>query len=289
MDILYPEQHRGCMEYRRQGATRFRFSAFPNPHLPESLEIQRSTVLFLLDGEISVTCDNFSDKSLRANEMALCPARSCTYVRIIQSGHFISCAFTELQNLCNRLSFQNLHNFVPKNFRYDYTVLPVRPRIREYLTLLRHGLEDGLGCTHFHEMKGQELFLLLRAYYTNEELASFFFPLLGEDLDFKNWILMNYQLFLPIKDFAAMANMSVDTFKRTFKKEFGMPIHKWLTEQKAHLVCRDIMLGKHTLAEIADRYRFSSQAYLCTFCKTHLGKTPQKLRTQQPGHPFLAL
>ena len=289
MDILYPEQHRGCMEYRRQGAIRFRFSAFPNPHLPESLEIQRSTVLFLLDGEISVTCDNFSDKILRANEMALCPAHSCTYVRIIQPGHFISCAFTELQNLCNRLSFQNLHNFVPKNFRYDYTILPVRPRIREYLTLLRHGLEDGLGCTHFHEMKGQELFLLLRAYYTNEELASFFFPLLGENLDFKNWIRMNYQLFLPIKDFAAMANMSVDTFKRTFKKEFGMPIHKWLTEQKAHLVCRDIMLGKQTLAEIADRYRFSSQAYLCTFCKTRLGKTPQELRTQQPGHPFLAL
>ena len=188
------------------------------------------------------------------------------------------------------LEFRQLDDFLHLGFFQTDLLFP----------LMLGGQIDGDALTAVHAFEllpvgghllgqRQELFLLLRAYYTNEELASFFFPLLGENLDFKNWIRMNYQLFLPIKDFAAMANMSVDTFKRTFKKEFGMPIHKWLTEQKAHLVCRDIMLGKHTLAEIADRYRFSSQAYLCTFCKTHLGKTPQELRTQQPGHPFLAL
>ena len=278
MEIFYREEHTSCMDYNHPSPTKFKYFSFPSVQLPQSTEIETSTIVFLLEGDILITCDEFSDRPLHAGEMALFPSHSCCYIKILRPGRFISCAFTDPLNFCNRFTFRNLYKHIPKDFRYDYTTLPVHARLLEFLAPLSHNIEDGIDCVHFHEMKGQELFLLLRAYYSRESLAAFFHPLLGENTDFKNWIRNNYSRFLTLKEFAAESHMSADTFKRTFRKEFGTPFHKWITEQKSHLIYRDILLGELTLAEIAERYRFSSQAYLTTFCKTHFGKTPLELR-----------
>ena len=278
MKIQHREEHLSCLDYNRPSPTRFKYLTFPSRHLPQSVEIQRSTIVFLLEGTILITCDEFTDKPLHSGEMALFPVHSCCYIKIVTPGRFVSCAFTEPLNFCNRFTFRNLYRHIPEGFRYDYTTLDIHSRLEEFLTPLAHYLEDGIGCTHFHEMKGQELFLLFRAYYSSEVLSTFFFPLLGEEMDFKNWIRGNYSRFLTAKEFAAETHMSTDTFKRTFKKVFRTTFHTWITEQKARLVYRDILMGELSFAEIADRYHFSSQAYLSTFCKKHFEKTPLEVR-----------
>ena len=128
--------------------------------------------------------------------------------------------------------------------------------------------------------KMQELFILLRAYYNREELATFFYPLIGKNRDFKDFVYEHYLKVDSLNEFAALANTSVDTFKRRFKETFGEPAHKWITGRKAEHVYRDIALGILSFADIAEKYRFSSVSYLTTFCKQHLGKTPQQLRNE---------
>lgn len=74
---------------------------------------------------------------------------------------------------------------------------------------------------HYHQIKRDELFLYLRAGYTKEELAQFFYPILGRDLDFKDFILTNSRKIFDVKDFATQANMSLSTFNRRFKETFN--------------------------------------------------------------------
>lgn len=119
---------------------------------------------------------------------------------------------------------------------------------------------------------------MLRAYYTKEELACFFYPLLGKDMGFKDFVLSNYLAIADIPEFARQLNLSIDTFKRRFKEAFGESAHKWITLRKSELIYRDLVVSEKTFTEITTEYGFSSQAYLCTFCKKYFDKSPQELR-----------
>ena len=84
-----------------------------------------------------------------------------------------------------------------------------------------------------------------------------------------------------LNEFATLAHTSVDTFKRRFKETFNEPVHKWITHRKAEHIYRDIVLTNKSLGELAEQYHFSSVAYLSTFCRQHLGRTPQQLRNER--------
>ena len=82
-----------------------------------------------------------------------------------------------------------------------------------------------------------------------------------------------------VNELADMAHLSLVTFNRHFKKAFGETAARWLEKRRAEDLLREIQLTRKTFAEIALEFRFSSPAYLTTFCKRHFGKTPKQLRT----------
>ncbi|MEY8587504.1 helix-turn-helix transcriptional regulator [Phocaeicola sartorii] len=278
MSLFYKEEHTTCYHYTMLASANFQILHFNVSHLPQLIEVDRSVLIFLLSGEARVTCNNYRDRHQREGEMLLLPCNSCCYVKIIRECTIISCSFLPNVDFCSSFSFHDLARYIPENYSYDFPVLPVRERVAQCMTLLRQCLQDGVSCAHYHTLKERELFILLRAYYSKEELAVFFFPLLGKDVDFKDMVLMNYRSVRHINEFAELAHMSTDTFKRRFKDAFGEPVHKWMTQRKAELIYRDIVLGQKTFAEISIEHDMSSQAYLSTFCKRHFGDTPQNLR-----------
>lgn len=91
-------------------------------------------------------------------------------------------------------------------------------------------------------------------------------------------MLNHFTEYPSIEDFARMAHLNLDTFKRTFRKEFKQPVHRWLNERKKVNILHDLKYTQLPLQDIATRYRFSSLAYLSTFCKQHLGKSPSEIR-----------
>lgn len=278
MSLFYKQEHTTCYNYRMQTSATFRVLQFAKCDVPEIINVDRSVLIFLLEGETLVTCNNYKDKIQKAGEIALLPNNSCCYVRVLKPTTIISCSFVRDIDFCSRFSFGHLVEFIPDNFTYDFRALPIREVMGQYLSILRRCLEDGLSCVHFHELKEKELFILLRAYYSKEELAAFFYPLLGKDIDFKDFVLSSYLVYDDLSEFAGQANMSLDTFKRRFKEAFGESAHKWITSRKSEMIYRDLLMTAKSFADIASEYRMSSQAYLSTFCKQHFGKTPQELR-----------
>lgn len=278
MSLFYKEEHETCYNYKLSSSVNFSISHFQESNVSQAINVDRSVLLFMLSGEALVICNSYKGKLHKAGEMALIPRNSCCIVKVLKECTIISCSFVQNIDFCNRFSFNKLVDFIPNGYVYDFTTLPVRERITEFLSLLHHCLDDKLECMHFHELMERELFIFFRVYYTKEELATFFYPLIGQDVDFKDFVLSNYMNISGLNEFASQANMSLNTFKRRFQESFGQSAHKWITARKAEWIYKDILLTDKPFSEIGQEYGFRSPTYFSEFCKKYFGKSPQLLR-----------
>jgi AraC-like DNA-binding protein len=126
----------------------------------------------------------------------------------------------------------------------------------------------------------KELFFLLRAYNTKEDLADFFSPLLTDDMDFYNFVLNNYQSIKTVKELAFLADYSLTGFEKRFKKVFGMSAHQWMKNQLSSSLYHEISCSRKSFTEISDMFGFSSSAHLSNFCKAVFGATPSAIRRE---------
>lgn len=278
--LLYTEEHRNCLNYRIPPQARLVTACYPGDKSYHIVDTQESAIIFVLEGEVYVSCNDAKEVLHTAGHMSFLPRNANCYTKTVKPCITVSCSFPQSVTLCDKFSFQQLPQYLPDDYTYQFQLLPMHECIVDYCRFVRKRLIEGLGCTHFHELKQQELFILLRAYYSKEELAKFFFPIISRNQDFKDFVYAHYLKVDNLNEFAALANVSIDTFKRRFKETFGESAHRWCTRQKVELLYRDIAMTEKTLAEIAEQYRFSSVSYLTTFCKQHLGKTPQQLRNE---------
>lgn len=138
-------------------------------------------------------------------------------------------------------------------------------------------LSSNMDCTHLYRIKRKELFFLMRAYYPKETLYSFFFPLIGRDIDFKLLVLANY-LDKNMKELALLTNCSLSTFQRRFKDNFGVPFYQWMLNQKAYLIYDEVRYSDKPLLEIAYENNFSSPMHFNRFFRTKYGITPGEIR-----------
>lgn len=279
MSLLYIKEHLSCREYSSPE------NAIVRIHNQESSTnlwegyVANSLIAFLMKGKIIANCGSYTNIEISEGELFFIPNNSYVSGFALEEVQLITVVFDTSMNLCSRFSLENLVSQVKlEKVEYDFTILPIRPRLLSFLSLLEQCLSDGLGCMHYHNSKRNELMLMLRAYYTKEELACLFYPALSVDLDIKDFALSNYNKVKDVKEFASLAKMSSVTFNRKFKKIFGESAAHWLEKQKSKDILQEIEQTNKTFAEIAESYNFSSPAYFVTFCKRNFSKTPKELR-----------
>lgn len=281
MSLLYVKEHLSCREYSSPE------NAIVKIHNQESSTelwegyVANSLIAFLMKGKIIANCGSYTNIEISEGELFFIPNNSYVSGFVVEEAQLITVVFDTSMNLCSRFSLENLVSQVKmETIEYDFTILPIRPRLLSFLFLLEQCLSDGLGCIHYHNSKRNELMLMLRAYYTKDELAHLFHPALSVDLDIKDFALSNYNKVKDVKEFASLAKMSPVTFNRRFKKVFGVSAAQWLEKQKSKDILQEIEQTNKTFAEIADSFNFSSPAYFVTFCKRHFSKTPKELREE---------
>lgn len=191
------------------------------------------------------------------------------------------CSFTSDLKLCSRFFIQELNSFLPSSSDVLFYSIKIDDRISAFLSSLIDVLNDGLGCKHFHLIKREELFLYFRAGYSKQDLALFFSPILGDNIDFKDFVLANYKKILEVKEFAGVANMSLSTFNRRFKETFNDTAKNWLMSRRAESIYNDVVMSEISFSELADKYSFSSSAYFSTYCKKTFGETALELRKEK--------
>lgn len=279
MGLFYIDEHASCSHYVSDKEHGFVFREFKEK---EWLEVQRITsnvILFVLEGELEIAYNEFSIRKVGVHQMILLPKSSRVYGAAYDNTKVIAFKFTEISHLCNKYSLQNLASYTDR-IVYKFNAQEIKQPICRFLENLSYCLADGLNCMYYHELKADEMLILYRAYYTKEELAEFFYPILGLSIDFRALVLSNYRDARTVEELAQKTGYSVSKFKRKFNEEFEEPAYHWMQKQKAKHIKYKLSFETIDFATIIDEFGFSSPAHFSRFCKTQFGTTPSDYRKQ---------
>lgn len=281
MTLHSVNEHFGCNNYATDETSLFFLRDVKPGETIMRNYLDLTLLVFLYSGDVEIDYGIDSKLHLKAGNVFLLPKNFEIKVTSSDGGaSALMCKFTCDIKMCSMYSLKQLDKFLPDNLDNRLFCLPFDDRIRAFVNLTVMSLSAGLNCTHYHQIKREELFMYLRAGYTKEELAMFFSPVLGKNLDFKDFVLTHYKQIFDVREFAQKANMSQSTFNRRFKESFNDTALKWLLARKSESILNDIVKSDLTFAEISEKYRFSSPSYFVTFCKKHYGKTAAELRRE---------
>lgn len=286
MGLLCHAEHVDCLNYISEHDEIFRYFELKEGAVCENNKKDTSILYFLLTGEIAISGNSCFLNVVGENQIILIPPKSKLVIQALKDSSFIQCSFKEQLNLCNCFPLTNLKPYSTKA-NYDFTSLPITSQLQTFLTGMELYLKEGMFCRYFLELKKKELFFLFKAFYRKEDLATFFVFLIGKDLDFKRFVMNNYQNIKSIDEFAQLSNSSVSTFTRRFKDHFGESVHQWILNQKANKIYYEIKLSGKSFQEIANKYDFSSQAHFNRFCKSKYGKAPSEMRKENSNAEIL--
>ncbi|HAC21257.1 MAG TPA: AraC family transcriptional regulator [Porphyromonadaceae bacterium] len=277
MNLLYVDEHVSCSHYLTDIK-----SGFSLKHIEEAVDIasERLTsnyIIFVLEGSVSIACNENTLQSMTKGEMILLSKSSHVYGKVDAKSKFIVFMFDHISHLCNKYSLQNLSAYT-EQMTYTFKPFAIVPPILKFLDMLSDCLEDGLNCTYYHEIKSSEILLLYRAYYAKEELAAFFYPLVGNSIDFKTSVMTKYRDAKTVEELAMLLGYGLSNFKKKFKEEFDESAYQWMLKQKSKHIQYKLSFADVDFASIIDEFGFSSPAHFNRFCKTQYGKTPSELR-----------
>lgn len=191
-------------------------------------------------------------------------------------GELLDAYFEVVDFICDKISLQQLQE-LRQEIAYDPEPLEVRGAIHSLMDTLKVYLNDQALCAYLHELKVKELFWNLRAYYSREELAAFFWPILGES-KFHNDVISAFTCNVKVSDLADRVYMSTSSFYKRFKEEFGSSPEQWIRLQSNKQILFLIQDYDLSIGEIASQLSFNSQSTFSRYCSKNFGHSPLQLR-----------
>ena len=276
MNLLYKKEHTSCLYYDNDGQIVVKKIYKGQPFDGHS---QQSRLVLVLDGSVTYKLRGLVLADLQEGQMLLIAPDKHFSISTKNSANLLVITLTQLAGLCECFPLESLLVFRDES-RTEVTILEANKAIDEFATSLVASIKQGLRCKFYLETKIKELFYLLRAFYTKEQLAHFFSEMLHADAHFYYFVTQNYKKAASIPEFAKMIDMKQLTFEKRFKEVFGMPPYKWVIEQKAKNIHHSLCTSNTPLKELAAQYGFSSKSSFSDFCKKNLGIPPGQVRAK---------
>lgn len=157
-------------------------------------------------------------------------------------------------------------------------ILETNVRMWHFVDGVADCITDGLKCHCWFEMKIKELFLLIRVYYSKQEIRDFLYPILSKDTAFSEHVRKYWRNFRTVNELAAFMNMTPKRFSTQFAAVFGKTPYKWITEARADSIRREITATNKQFKQIAIEHGFTSDSLFTRFCRTMFDQTPTNLR-----------
>lgn len=251
----------------------------------EERMVSPNEILFLVEGKINFLFQDFPLFELLNGQFVFLPAGSKYSFEAITDSLIIIFRLDNPIMLCPNFSIEKLYNLHDSN-SFDlhvskterFMVLDLHPRIQHFLDAINNSLNDGIQCRCYFKIKVKEVLLLLKAYYTKEDLHDFFFPILSEDTAFSEYIRLHWQEFHSVGELAASMNLTHKQFKNRFISVFGKAPKEWIQEERARIVKQEIVETGKQFKQIAIENKFASDTHFTRFCKKEFGITPTEIR-----------
>lgn len=280
MQILDKSEHQKCLHYEKETPPTVETKKIEKGH-EEEMIFNRNGIIFMMSGEVGFIFPKHPEKILRKGEFIFIPvgglfrfvvSKTAQMIIIRPNGNVKLCASSLIEKL-----YKN-DTIPPKDNKPEICALVVNRPLQSFLDGLDEAIKDGLMCRYYFDTKANELFILLKAYYTREQLRDFFSLILSPNTIFSEYIRANHHKYATTKELAVSMNMTPKIFSKKFIRVFGEFPTDWMRKEKAIRVYSELYTGQESIAQIADNFKFSSQSHLNKFCKREFGKNPGQIR-----------
>lgn len=279
MNIFASPQVSSCVNYLSDFICGFSYWELNEGEAFTLTNKKNNHIIFVITGQLSINCDQFDDIPVCREEMIFLPNKSdCSY-KVLSASKIIVFTFDRFKNQCDKYTFQMLAE-KSEGINYALQAVKIHDLLKDYIFLLIRYIQKGVNCYHLHEEKQQELFILLRACYTREEILFFFYPLITHDMDFRQIVLERYLEAKNVKEFARLTGYNISDFRNKFLVNFGEPVYQWMQKRKSNSIKFKLITENTDIATLSDEFGFSSPAHFNKFCKKVFGMPPAKLRKQ---------
>lgn len=194
-----------------------------------------SCALFVIQGRVNFDLGKSYEGEMEQRQMLYIPQNMKAQIESITSSRCILLFWDKHLNVCNKLF---LNSLLSKENDTDIKniILPIKSPLMNILESINLYLDARLLCRHMHSLKQQELLLVLRGFYTKQELAAFFSASTNIGESFERFVLDNYKRTNSVKELANLCHISERSFNRKFHSCFGESPYKWIQKKKAEQI-----------------------------------------------------
>jgi len=279
-ELLYQGEHLSCSNYCHNGRSPVEVLRL-EPGASIKRELGDTEIVLVTSGSILLSYKLLSKYVVDGPGIMLFPAGARVTADALGECEVLVYSFRRDIRLCESYSLEELERFRENGGENGgFRVLGLNGTLHSYAQLLIANIENGLRCRFYLQGMTSELLILMKAYYTKQDLADFFSPVLGKDMAFKNFVLRNYAHINSVNEFAEKANYSRNGFTKQFKRVLGKPPYQWLREEKSKLILHELRCTDKAIKEISEEYGFSSVSRFNEFCNELLGSPPGKIRKE---------
>lgn len=277
-DALYLDETKLGYKYTTDFTTGFHYIELPTNAYEKNRVLEQNAILFILEGSFSFSYDQYLNRIFFAGDMLFLPKSAIVTGLVMADVRFLYMTFDTFLSASDKQYVQQLWD-TAKAITYDFTSLNMSYPIGVLVNSIIYLLENGGNCSDLHYIKHKEVFLTLRLFYSKEQLAQFFYPIIGKNFDFKNFILENYASCNRLEELVNLSNMSSNVFMRKFKKEFGISAYQWMLKQMCQKIQHKASKPGITIKEIMFEVGIDDYSHFNRVCKRHFNMTPKQLLT----------
>ncbi len=247
------------------------------------ISLLQNEIVFILEGGLSFTLRDRTGGELHKGQLVFLPAGDRMFYKIAAKSVILIVRMHQMQ-LCQGFSIEKLHKRLEKTgYRENPGTLEINSHLWNFANGLLETCSDGLLCRYFFETKIKELMILIRIYYPDEQLCSFFYTLLNPDNKFAEFVRVNHLKYQTAKEMAEALHLTGKQFSTRFRKVFDQPPYEWMKAKKERVIYDEICMTDKPLKQIAMEYGISSSGNFTNFCKSAFGKTGEQIRGQNKG------
>jgi AraC-like DNA-binding protein len=167
---------------------------------------------------------------------------------------------------------------LPEPNKFMFEPFAIGEHIRNsYQSFIPYILENKTLPDDVFENKFKELLFNILSHPKNKHILAWLQKITDRyEAAIREVMESNYMYHLKIRDYANIANCSVSTFKREFKKHYDISPGRWLTERR--LLRAEVMLrsGDRSISEIAFDCGFKNPSHFSRIFKDKYGMAPSK-------------
>lgn len=236
-----------------------------------------------VEGQTSLTTEKSGSAGFSVRDTPKSPyyffvgsSTSFTLTAIEDNVRISTFEFDKPSKLCSTYSISQLKPYAPTE--HVFITLPANDALMSAINSIIRYYDDRLRCSNILLMKLQEIFFIISAYYTSEDLGKLLAPLLRKEIDFKEFVYQNFLRCDTVQDLADLRGQNIRQFKKEFAETFNVPPYAWMLQQKAKFIDERLADPTVPFSEIVKDFRFSSPSHFTVFCRRQFNMTPTQRR-----------